>query len=121
MPLRLSPLKNRRDLSKLLVHEIYSSVQGESSYMGYPCVFVRTTACHLRCSYCDTERAFFSGSEMSLQDVLAKVSSFGIGLVELTGGEPLLQAQSFQLLDSLVERKYTVLLETSGAVSIKNV
>lgn len=118
---RLSVLNNRTDKDKLLIHEIYSSIQGESSYMGLPCVFVRTTGCHLRCSYCDTEHAFFQGQELALDEVLKKVLDFGIPLVELTGGEPLLQPASFQLLDRLVDAGLTVLLETSGAVSIKNV
>ena len=121
MAQRLSPLKQMRDRSKLLIHEIYSSIQGESSFMGWPCVFVRTSGCHLRCSYCDTEHAFFKGEEQSIDEVLQKVSQFHISLVELTGGEPLLQKPSFALLDELVRQKYTVLMETSGAVCIKNV
>lgn len=118
---RLSVLRNKLDKASLLIHEIYSSIQGESSHMGLPCVFVRTTGCHLRCSYCDTEHAFFKGEEMCVDDVLARVSSFGIKVVELTGGEPLLQAPSFLLLDRLVGLGFTVLLETSGAVSIAKV
>lgn len=121
MQQRLSVLRNKIDKDKLLVHEIYASVQGESSYMGWPCVFVRTTGCHLRCSYCDTEHAFFQGQEMGVDDVLEKVSTFGIKTVELTGGEPLLQKPSFLVLDGLVDRGFTVLLETSGAVSIAKV
>lgn len=118
---RLSVLNQRADTSKLLVHEIYSSIQGESSFMGIPCVFVRTTGCHLRCSYCDTEHAFFKGGEMDVGDVVQKVMSYNIPLVELTGGEPLLQPASFILLERLIEQGLTVLLETSGGVSIKNV
>lgn len=118
---RLSVLNERTDKDKLLIHEIYSSIQGESSYMGLPCVFVRTTGCHLRCSYCDTEHAFFQGKEFDIDDVLKQVLAFGIPLVELTGGEPLLQPASIHLLDRLVGLGLTVLLETSGAVSIKNV
>jgi 7-carboxy-7-deazaguanine synthase len=89
--------------------------------MGKPCVFVRTTGCHLRCSYCDTEHAFFAGSEISIEDVVEKVSSFGIDVVEVTGGEPLLQTSTFTLLDRLIENNFTVLLETSGAVAIDKV
>ncbi len=118
---RLSVLNNRTDKNKLLVHEIYSSVQGESSLMGLPCVFVRTTGCHLRCSYCDTEHAFFKGSEHTIDEVVARVKSFGIPLVELTGGEPLLQPASFVLMDRLIEEGFSLMLETSGAVSIKKV
>lgn len=109
------------DKNNLFIHEIYSSLQGESSYMGYPCVFIRTTGCHLRCSYCDTEQAFFQGQEMTVQDVLKKVESFNIDLVELTGGEPLLQKPSFLLLKNLCDKNYTVLLETSGAINISNI
>jgi len=89
--------------------------------MGLPCVFVRTTGCHLRCSYCDTEQAFFNGIEMELLEVISKIRSFKIKMVELTGGEPLLQKASFLLLKILCDLNHTVLLETSGAVSIKNV
>ncbi|USN51960.1 MAG: radical SAM protein [Myxococcales bacterium] len=118
---RLSVIKNKTDRNKLLVHEIYASIQGESSHMGLPCVFVRTTGCHLRCSYCDTQHAFFDGKEMDLKEIIDKVLSFAIPKVELTGGEPLLQPASFKLLDALVDCGLDVLLETSGAVSIKNV
>lgn len=121
MSVRMSPLKNKMHSDHVLVHEIYSSVQGESSFMGFPCVFVRTTGCHLRCSYCDTEHAFFAGKEMSISEIMDRVVAFGLKHVELTGGEPLLQRASFTLLDRLVDAQYTVLLETSGAVSIENV
>lgn len=115
---RLSVLRSKTNKDSLLIHEIYSSVQGESSYMGMPCVFIRTTGCHLRCTYCDTEHAFFKGQEMLIDEIINKVSSYGIKLVELTGGEPLLQPPCIKLLDKLVEHGFTVLLETSGAVSI---
>jgi|SRR5579871_5077311 len=118
---RVAALRGRSDKTKLLVHEIYASVQGESSHMGKPCVFVRTTGCHLRCFYCDTEHAFFNGSEMSVEHVLFETQKFGINLVEVTGGEPLLQPPTFVLLDQLVMQGFTVLLETSGAVSISKV
>lgn len=117
---RMRPIRSV-DKNKILLHEIYASVQGESTYMGKPCVFVRTSGCHLRCSYCDTEHAFFEGQAHSIEEILAQVAQFGIGLVELTGGEPLLQKLSFTLLERLVHEGYTVLLETSGAVSIKSV
>ncbi len=121
MKQRMSALRSRHDKSNLLIHEIYSSIQGESSHMGKPCVFVRTTGCHLRCSYCDTEQAFFKGNEMSVLEAVQTVSSFNIGLVEVTGGEPLLQSATFRLLDTLVGLHFSVLLETSGAVSISKV
>ncbi|HXW54058.1 MAG TPA: radical SAM protein [Myxococcota bacterium] len=119
--MRMSALRSRLDKRNLLIHEIYSSIQGESSHMGRPCVFVRTTGCHLRCSYCDTEHAFFAGNEMSIKEIVRDVASFKIGLVEVTGGEPLLQSATFCLLDELVALGYTVLLETSGAISIGKV
>jgi len=118
---RMRPFKTKINKDSLLVHEIYASVQGESSFMGMPCIFVRTTGCHLRCSYCDTEHAFFAGSEMDIKSIVNVVASLKINLVELTGGEPLLQRASFHLLDTLVDLDYIVLLETSGAVSIKKV
>lgn len=120
MAMRMAPLKNKGKDS-LLIHEIYSSIQGESSHMGIPCVFVRTTGCHLRCSYCDTQHAFFKGKELGIEEVIDKVQSFAIPMVEVTGGEPLLQPKTFTLLDRLVGLGFTVLLETSGAVSIAKV
>jgi 7-carboxy-7-deazaguanine synthase len=121
MAQRIAPFKNKVLKSNLLVHEIYSSIQGESSYMGMPCIFVRTTGCHLRCSYCDTEHAFFKGQELNIDEILFKIKSFGIPMVEVTGGEPLLQEATFTLLDRLARLDYLVLLETSGAVSIEKV
>lgn len=121
MPERMAPIKNKKDKSSLLVHEIFSSVQGESSFTGRPCIFVRTTGCHLRCSYCDTAHAFQKGEEQSVEHIIEKVRAFGIPLVELTGGEPLLQNASFTLLSRLCDEGFTVLLETSGGVNIENV
>lgn len=118
---RLSVIKNIADKSKILVHEIYSSIQGESSHMGIPCTFIRTAGCHLRCSYCDTAHAFFNGNEMSIEQIMARVKGMGNKMVELTGGEPLLQQASITLLEHLVNGGFTVLMETSGAVSIKKV
>jgi 7-carboxy-7-deazaguanine synthase len=105
----------------LVVHEIYASVQGESTYAGLPCTFVRTTACNLRCRYCDTPHAFVEGGPMSLDAVMKRVEELGIKLVELTGGEPLLQEASFTLMKRLCDAGYTVLLETSGSVDIREV
>ena len=106
---------------KLTVNEIYLSVQGESTWAGLPCVFVRLTFCDLRCTYCDTEYAFYEGSKMALGEIVEKVRSFGCPLVEVTGGEPLLQPNCVPLLQMLCESGFTVLLETSGAHDIATV
>ena len=98
----------------LTINEIFYSIQGESTYAGRPCVFVRLTACDLRCSWCDTSYAFHEGHKQSLDEVLAGVDRFGCGLVEVTGGEPLLQDEVYPLMQSLLERGRTVLLETGG-------
>lgn len=98
----------------LTINEIYSSIQGESTYAGRPCVFVRLTACDLRCSWCDTPYAFYEGSKRSLDEVLAEVQRLECPLVELTGGEPLLQDEVYPLMQSLLDRGHQVLLETGG-------
>lgn len=105
----------------LLIHEIYASVQGESSFVGWPCVFVRTSACNLRCRWCDTPQAFTGGTRMPLADVLEKALSFGTPLVELTGGEPLLQPAVLPLMSALADAGKTVLIETSGERDISQV
>ena len=98
----------------LTINEIFYSVQGESSYAGRPCVFVRLTACDLRCSWCDTPYAFHEGSKQSIEKVLGQVDSFACPLVEVTGGEPLLQDEVYPLMQRLLDRGRTVLLETGG-------
>lgn len=98
----------------LTVNEIFYSIQGESTYAGRPCVFVRLTACDLRCSWCDTPYAFHEGRKRSLEEVLAEVDGYGCPLVEVTGGEPLLQEEVYPLMQSLLDRGRTVLLETGG-------
>ncbi|MDK2744246.1 MAG: 7-carboxy-7-deazaguanine synthase QueE [Nitrospira sp.] len=98
------------------VTEIFHSVQGESTFAGKPCVFVRLTGCPLRCVWCDTEYAFFGGTDQSIEYILEQVRSYGCPLVEVTGGEPLAQADTAALLRRLCEEGLTVLLETSGAV-----
>jgi len=98
----------------LTINEIFYSVQGESSYAGQPCVFVRLTACDLRCAWCDTEYAFYEGRKRALDDVLEAVESYGCPLVEVTGGEPLLQEDVYPLMHGLLERGKKVLLETGG-------
>ena len=106
---------------RLLIHEIYRSIQGESTFAGLPCVFVRTTGCGQRCSYCDTPHAFTEGAEISAEDVLQRVLAFDTPLVELTGGEPLLQAEVFPLMTALADAGKTVLLETGGAEDVARV
>jgi len=100
--------------------EIFLSIQGESSWAGYPCVFVRTTGCHLRCVWCDTDYAFYGGYSMSIDEIIAEVERIGEGckLVELTGGEPLLQKEIRPLAERLLEAGYTVLCETSGSLDV---
>lgn len=100
------------------VTEIFHSIQGESSYAGQPCVFVRLTGCPLRCTWCDTDYAFYGGHECSIDETLAKVRAYGCRLVEVTGGEPLAQPESLPFMARLCDADYTVLLETSGAVDI---
>ena len=98
----------------ITVNEIFYSVQGESSYAGRPCVFVRLTACDLRCSWCDTPYAFHEGVKRPLESILEAVEEYRCGLVEVTGGEPLLQEGVYPLMQGLLERGKTVLLETGG-------
>jgi 7-carboxy-7-deazaguanine synthase len=105
----------------LTVNEIFHSVQGESTYAGRPCVFVRLTACDLRCSWCDTAYAFYEGSKRSLDEVMGEVDRFGCSLVEVTGGEPLLQEDVYPLMQRLLDSGKTVLLETGGHRSTERV
>lgn len=99
---------------ELVITEIYASIQGESTYSGLPCAFVRLTGCNLRCTYCDTEYAFYGGTKMAIDSVVEQVRGLGINLVEITGGEPLLQKGCVELASRLVDDGYTVLIETSG-------
>ena len=105
----------------LTVNEIYQSIQGESTWAGLPCVFVRLTFCDLRCSYCDTEYAFYAGTKRPVEDVLTEVLAFDCPLVELTGGEPLLQKNVLPLMAQLCDAGKTVLIETSGAHDISQI
>jgi 7-carboxy-7-deazaguanine synthase len=105
----------------LTINEIFYSIQGESTYAGRPCVFVRLTACDLRCAWCDTAYAFHEGRKRSVDDVLADVERLGCLLVEITGGEPLLQDEVYPLMEALVARGSTVLLETGGHRDISRV
>ncbi|MDP7148645.1 MAG: radical SAM protein [Nitrospinaceae bacterium] len=101
--------------------EIFKSVQGESTYMGLPCVFVRLTGCNLRCVWCDTAYAFQGGKKLSIDKILEEIKSHGIDLVEITGGEPLMQKEVFPLMDTLLKNNFRVMLETGGSLSIKDV
>jgi 7-carboxy-7-deazaguanine synthase len=105
----------------LHINEIFHSIQGESTRAGLPCVFVRLTGCNLRCSWCDTEYAFHDGRAMSVGEVLAEVERYDCRLVEVTGGEPLLQAEATTLMGMLVARGYRVLLETGGSLAVEDV
>jgi 7-carboxy-7-deazaguanine synthase len=103
------------------VNEIFYSIQGESSFTGRPCAFVRLTACDLRCSYCDTEYAFYEGTEMSTEDIIAAIEAYPVRLVLVTGGEPMLQPGIHQLLQALLNRNWTVCLETGGHRSLERI
>jgi 7-carboxy-7-deazaguanine synthase len=105
----------------LTINEIFHSIQGESTHTGRPCVFVRLTACDLRCSWCDTPYAFTEGTKLSIDDILSRVEQYGCDLVEITGGEPLLQRDVYPLMRQLLESGRTVMLETGGHISIKDV
>jgi 7-carboxy-7-deazaguanine synthase len=105
----------------LKINEIYLSLQGESTWSGSPCVFVRLTGCSLRCVWCDTAYAFFEGKDDLLETILTKVDSYGVKLVEITGGEPLEQEGVYPLMEALLGKGYRVLLETSGAVDLGRV
>jgi 7-carboxy-7-deazaguanine synthase len=105
----------------LVIHEIYASVQGESTFAGLRCTFVRTTGCNLRCSWCDTPQAFYGGTRMARADVLARALALDTPLVELTGGEPLLQPGAVPLLAELCDAGKTVLIETSGEADVSRV
>jgi 7-carboxy-7-deazaguanine synthase len=105
----------------LTVNEIFHSIQGESTHSGRPCVFVRLTACDLRCSWCDTPYAFHEGHKMPVDEVVARVRDYGCDVVEITGGEPLLQKDVYPLMDRLLADGHTVLLETGGHISVEQV
>lgn len=105
----------------LTINEIFKSIQGESSYTGRPCIFIRLTGCNLRCSWCDTEYAFYEGQPKSVKDIMDAIDPLGVPLVEITGGEPLLQEEVYDLMDALLAKNYEVLLETGGGVSVAKV
>lgn len=105
----------------LTINEIFKSIQGESSHTGLPCIFIRLTGCNLRCTWCDTEYAFHEGKSMSIEDILKAIAPYEAPLVEITGGEPLLQDEVYPLMQALLDHGYRVLLETGGAVSLDKV
>ncbi|MEW6652461.1 MAG: radical SAM protein [Bacteroidota bacterium] len=105
----------------LKINEIYKSIQGESSKAGLPCTFIRLTYCNLRCTYCDSEYAFYNGNDMEIEEILAEVKKLECNLVEVTGGEPLFQKECLKLLRSLCDEGYEVMLETGGSLPIENV
>ena len=106
---------------KIKINEIYYSIQGESSFSGLPCVFIRFTYCNLRCSYCDTEYAFYEGKEIKISGIIKKIKSYKCNLVEITGGEPLIQKGCIELIKELQKLKKTVLIETGGSLPINKI
>ncbi|MBL8796357.1 MAG: radical SAM protein [Planctomycetia bacterium] len=114
-------LLQTKPVGQLLIHELYRSIQGESTFAGLPCVFVRLAVCNSRCSWCDTPHAFNQGSPQPLDDIVERIRAFGCPLVEITGGEPLLQEDVFPLMSRLADLGLTVLLETSGALDVRPV
>ncbi len=109
---------NNKLHQKILVHEVFHSIQGESSFAGLPCIFIRLTGCNLRCSYCDTTYAFSEGQEETVQTLVERIKLFPCNLVEITGGEPLCQEGTPSLVGELINRGYTVLVETNGSCDI---
>jgi len=106
---------------KLKINEIFYSIQGESSYTGLPCIFIRLTYCNLRCSYCDTEYAFYDGTDMTIDDILSEIKKYPTNLVMVTGGEPLIQDYCINLIQKLITKKYSVMLETSGSLKLNKI
>jgi 7-carboxy-7-deazaguanine synthase len=109
----------RRDV--LRINEIFFSIQGEGTKAGLPCVFVRLTYCNLRCVYCDTEYAFYEGKDMTIDDIMNDVKKYNCNLVEVTGGEPLVQEGVHELMKRLSDDGYSVMIETGGSLPIENI
>lgn len=105
----------------LKINEIYHSIQGESTKAGLPCVFIRLTYCNLRCTYCDTEYAFYEGYDKSIDEVIKEVKKYNCNLVEVTGGEPLVQNESIELMKRLCDEGFEVMLETGGSLPISEI
>lgn len=106
---------------KLKINEIFYSIQGESSYAGLPCIFIRLTYCNLRCSYCDTDYAFYNGTDMKISEIISDINKYPTELIMITGGEPLLQENCIHLMQELLNKNYSVMLETSGSLKLKDV
>jgi 7-carboxy-7-deazaguanine synthase len=107
--------------NSIKINEIFFSIQGESSQTGRPCVFVRLTYCNLRCNYCDTEYAFYEGKDMSIDEIVQEIEKYKCNLVEITGGEPLVQENVLVLMKILCDKDYMVMLETGGSLPINNI
>lgn len=116
----LNLVSTRGDIFKMKVCEIFTSIQGESSYAGLLCTFVRLAGCNLRCSYCDTTYAYEEGTEMTGDEIMDRVRAEGTKTIEITGGEPLLQGDVLHLVNRLLDRGYTVLVETNGSQDIRD-
>jgi 7-carboxy-7-deazaguanine synthase len=102
----------------MLINEIFQSIQGESSFSGFPCTFIRVTGCNLRCSYCDTKYAYNKGIELTIPQIMREVRRYRIPMVEITGGEPLLHEEVYTLIEKLHSEGYQVLVETNGSIDI---
>ncbi len=105
-------------LKKIKINEIFSSIQGESSHAGKRTVFVRLTGCNLRCGYCDTSYAFYAGEELTIEEIVTRVVDYGVPLVEITGGEPLMQSNCADLAKALVDAGLQVMIETNGSYNV---
>lgn len=112
---------NYKKENSLIVNEIFYSIQGESTHTGRPCVFVRLTYCNLRCVYCDTEYAFEEGTELTIDEIIDQIKKYNCRLVEITGGEPLLQKNVYKLMNMLCDEGYEVLLETGGSIDVSDI
>lgn len=113
---------NTQELNKILkMNEIFYSIQGESTYTGLPCVFIRLTYCNLRCVYCDTEYAFHEGIDMTIREIISEAEKYDCRLVEITGGEPLVQENVHELMKELCDKGYEVMIETGGSLPIENI
>jgi 7-carboxy-7-deazaguanine synthase len=105
----------------LKVNEIYYSIQGESTCSGLPCIFIRLTYCNLRCTYCDTEYAFYEGKDYHIEEILSEIKKYNCNLIEITGGEPLVQKESIELMKRLCDDGFEVLLETGGSLPVEEI
>jgi 7-carboxy-7-deazaguanine synthase len=105
----------------LKINEVFYSIQGESTNAGLPCVFIRLTYCNLRCVYCDTEYAFYEGKDMTIGEIISEAEKYDCKLMEITGGEPLMQENVLQLMSELCNRGYEVMIETGGSLPVDNI